>query len=90
MECKQCHGTMMPETVITLRRGLFGLRESRAQGGYCPCCQVGVVVSAPALAVGRGRRTVWQVGWSRPVGKRHAAGERRADFADRDMAALRA
>jgi hypothetical protein len=42
MECKQCSGSMMPETVIKLRRGFFfGFRETRYQGAYCATCGVG-------------------------------------------------
>lgn len=43
MECKRCGGTMMPETVIKLRRSVFvGFRETRSRGAYCATCQVGV------------------------------------------------
>jgi len=52
MDCKRCGGSMMPETVIKLRRGLFGFRETRAQGAYCATCKTGVLVEKPAL--GRG------------------------------------
>ena len=43
MECKRCGGSMMPETVIKLRRSFFvGFRETRSQGAYCATCKVGV------------------------------------------------
>ena len=50
MQCNRCHGAMMAETVIKLRPGLFGFRETRSQGAYCASCQIGVVVEPPAPA----------------------------------------
>lgn len=51
MECKRCGGSMMMETVITLRRGLFGFRETRSQGGYCFACKIGSPMeSQPSIA----------------------------------------
>src|SRR5689334_11769973 len=44
MQCSQCGGPMMPETVITLRRNLIGFRETRSQGAYCATCRIGVPV----------------------------------------------
>jgi hypothetical protein len=38
----------MPETVIKLRRGVLGFRETRSQGGYCPICKLSVPVENPA------------------------------------------
>ena len=50
MQCRQCGGPMMPETVIKLRRGLFGFRETRFQGAYCPTCRIGVTLGrVPAV-----------------------------------------
>jgi hypothetical protein len=46
MQCPQCGGPMMPETVIRLRRGLFGFRETRFQGGYCATCGIGVTIAS--------------------------------------------
>jgi hypothetical protein len=43
---------MMPETVIKLRRSVFGLRETRSQGAYCAVCGVGWSVDS-ALAPAR-------------------------------------
>lgn len=40
MECKRCGGPAMAETVIRLRRGLLGLRETRMEGMYCTACRV--------------------------------------------------
>jgi hypothetical protein len=42
MECTQCGGPMMPETVIALRRSFIGFRETRSRGAYCPSCRIGV------------------------------------------------
>jgi hypothetical protein len=39
-ECKRCDGPTMLETVIKLRRGILGFRETRSQGGYCPTCRL--------------------------------------------------
>jgi hypothetical protein len=51
MQCKRCDGPMMTETVIKLRRSVFGFRETRSLGAYCPMCQIGVPAeSQPALA----------------------------------------
>ena len=44
MDCGRCGGSMMPETVIKLRRSLFGFRETRSQGAYCATCRTGVLV----------------------------------------------
>jgi hypothetical protein len=44
MTCKQCGGAMMRETVITLRRGFFGFRETRSQGAYCVTCKIAVPI----------------------------------------------
>jgi ribosomal protein S27AE len=46
MECTQCGGSMMAETVIKLRRSLIGLRETRSSGAYCPRCKIGVPMEA--------------------------------------------
>jgi hypothetical protein len=41
---------MMAETVIKLRRSLFGFRETRFQGAYCAPCGIGVTIdSLPAV-----------------------------------------
>jgi hypothetical protein len=65
MECKRCGGSMMMETVITLRRGLFGFRETRSRGGYCFTCQIGApletrrsVASQPTSFIERAARRV--------------------------------
>jgi hypothetical protein len=44
MACKQCGGAMMCETVIALRRGFFGFRETRSQGAYCVTCKIAVPI----------------------------------------------
>jgi hypothetical protein len=44
MECNRCGDPMMMETVIKLRRRLFGFRETRSQGAYCATCKIGVPV----------------------------------------------
>ncbi len=71
MKCKRCGGAMMPETVITLRRSVFGLRETRSQGAYCAACGIGwpadsdpaaAAQPAAALARIRGRiRVFWPI-----------------------------
>ena len=53
MDCKYCGDPMCPETVIRLRRTLFGLRASRFRGAYCACCKISVVlgeVDAPSAS----------------------------------------
>jgi hypothetical protein len=40
IECKRCGGSTTLETVIKLRRGLFGFRETRSQGAYCATCKL--------------------------------------------------
>jgi hypothetical protein len=67
---------MMPETVIRLRRGVLGFRETRLAGAYCAVCQTGVVLdaalpSAPRSVAGRTRGAVtafWQA-WSAAPGR---------------------
>jgi hypothetical protein len=44
IECKRCGGPTMLETVIKLRRGVFGFRETRSQGGYCATCKLSVPI----------------------------------------------
>jgi hypothetical protein len=44
IECRRCGGPTMLETVIKLRRGLLGFRETRSQGGYCPICKLSVPI----------------------------------------------
>ena len=44
MQCRQCGGPMMAETVIKLRRRWLGFRETRFQGAYCATCKIGVLV----------------------------------------------
>jgi len=46
MECKRCGDSMMPETVIELRRGVLGFRETRYPGAYCATCKIGVPVES--------------------------------------------
>ncbi|PPQ29676.1 hypothetical protein CCS01_21015 [Rhodopila globiformis] len=50
MHCKQCGGPMMPETVIKLRRGLIGFRETRFPGAYCAWCRIGVTIGGDCAA----------------------------------------
>jgi hypothetical protein len=38
----------MSETVIKLRRGVLGVRETRSQGGYCATCKRSVPMEIPA------------------------------------------
>jgi hypothetical protein len=47
MECTRCGGSMMPETVIRLRRSFIGFRETRSRGAYCPTCKIGVPMESP-------------------------------------------
>ena len=44
MNCTYCGDLMGPETVIRVRRTLFGLRHSRYQGAYCAGCKISIVV----------------------------------------------
>jgi len=53
MECTQCGGPMMPETVIALRRSFIGFRETRSRGAYCPSCRIGVPMEGHQSAVQR-------------------------------------
>jgi hypothetical protein len=48
IECKRCGGPTMMETVIKLRRGILGFRETRSQGGYCVTCRLSVPMEDPA------------------------------------------
>jgi ssDNA-binding Zn-finger/Zn-ribbon topoisomerase 1 len=48
IECKRCGGPTMSETLIKLRRGVFGFRETRSQGGYCPTCRLSVPMEGQA------------------------------------------
>lgn len=48
IECRRCGGPTMLETVIKLRRGVLGFRETRSQGGYCPVCRLSVPIEAHA------------------------------------------
>jgi hypothetical protein len=50
MQCKRCGGGVMPETVIKLRRSVFGLRETRSQGAYCAACGIGWPADSDAVA----------------------------------------
>jgi hypothetical protein len=47
IECKRCDGPTMSETVIKLRRGALGIRETRSQGGYCATCKLSVPMETP-------------------------------------------
>ena len=49
MECERCGHSMMQETVIRLRRSLFGFRETRLPGAYCWGCKAGAVLEEPSL-----------------------------------------
>ena len=44
IECSRCGGPTMLETVIKLRRGVFGFHETRSQGGYCATCKRSVPI----------------------------------------------
>ena len=44
IECKRCGGPTMLETVIKLRRGLLGFRETRSQAAYCATCKLSVPI----------------------------------------------
>ncbi len=48
IECKRCGGPTMPETIIKLRRGLLGFRETRSPGAYCVPCKLSVPMENPA------------------------------------------
>jgi hypothetical protein len=56
IECSRCGGPTMSETVIKLRGGVHGFRETRSQGGYCPTCRLSVPIEnhatrRPATAI---------------------------------------
>jgi hypothetical protein len=44
IECKRCGGPTMLETVIKLRCGILGFRETRSQGAYCATCKLSVPI----------------------------------------------
>ena len=48
IECRRCGGPTMPETIIKLRRGLLGFRETRSPGAYCVPCKLSVPMENPA------------------------------------------
>ena len=93
MDCGRCGGSMMPETVVKLRRGLFGLRATQSAGAYCATCRTGVLLEgpprrhAPAPALNRLFRSTalddcpaWQpLDVSKPV-SRHGAERLRPTF----------
>jgi hypothetical protein len=64
IECKRCGGPTMSETVIKLRRGVLGIRETRSHGGYCATCKLSVpredpAAMRPSIAIsGRPRQTL--------------------------------
>jgi hypothetical protein len=45
---ERCGHPTMLETVIKLRRGVLGFRETRSQGGYCPACRLSVPIESHA------------------------------------------
>ncbi len=55
MDCARCQQKMMAETVITLRRSVFGVRETRRQGGYCATCRRSAVQPEAPARTGRAR-----------------------------------
>jgi hypothetical protein len=71
MQCQRCGGPMMPETVIKVRRGLFGFHGTRLQGAYCAACGVGTLVDAPSPAgarpAGIAARPEPGAGWASPA-----------------------
>jgi hypothetical protein len=83
-ECTRCGGQMMSETVIKLRRGVIGFRETRFQGAYCATCRRSVAVeSPPAIQAANSFRPrgslggflpLWlRGGTNRPIGAVHYA-----------------
>jgi hypothetical protein len=57
IECRRCGGPTMLETMIKLRRGVLGFRETRSQGAYCAACKLSVPMEnhtavRPSLATG--------------------------------------
>jgi hypothetical protein len=48
IDCWRCGGPTMLETVIKLRRGVFGLSGTHSQGRYCPTCKLSVPIENPA------------------------------------------
>jgi hypothetical protein len=80
---------MCPETVIRLRRTLFGLRESRFQGAYCAYCRISVVLGADNAPLGMPDRTarktasagLWTLFRALPRSGSMAKGSRHAHYA---------
>jgi hypothetical protein len=64
IECRRCGGPTMLETMITLRRGMLGFRESRSKGAYCAICKLSLPIEnhgirGPSIAIsGRPRSSV--------------------------------
>jgi hypothetical protein len=64
IECERCGGPTMLETVIKLRRGHLGFRETRSQGAYCATCKRSVPIEnqaalrAPIAINGRPRQSL--------------------------------
>jgi len=64
IECNRCGGSTMSETVITLRRGVLGFRETRSQGAYCATCKLSVpmenhaAMRSPIATRGRPRQSL--------------------------------
>jgi hypothetical protein len=48
IECRRCGGPTMAETMITLRRGVLGFRETRSRGAYCATCKLSAPTEHPA------------------------------------------
>ena len=70
MNCQHCGDPMCPETVIRLRRTLFGLRESRFQGAYCACCKISIVLGEGDAPAALQAKAVWRPvsgGWWRSL-----------------------
>lgn len=69
MNCRCCGDLMCPETVIRVRRTLFGLRHSRHQGAYCAGCKISIVLGETDTPSTLRARAVQPVGpgWWRPL-----------------------
>ena len=61
IECSRCGGPTMLETVIKLRRGVFGFHEARSQGGYCATCKRSVPIENAAIHA-TANRDPWPTG----------------------------
>lgn len=73
--CARCGGPAMLETVVKLRRGVLGFRETRWQRAYCMTCKLCSPVehqpgagSSAAMKFFSTRSAAPVVGFANPIG----------------------